>query len=68
MNVVYNDRGMRQRYSHLSSQKIGNLAILSSVAFQVYDQFSRQPQTQGIADIKVVSWNNSQGTPAKSQN
>jgi hypothetical protein len=64
--VVDNDsemrRLMRQKNSHLSSQKRGDLAILSDSNYLVYDPVSRQPRSQAIADIKIVSLVTSQGT------
>ena len=57
-----NDNEMRRRYAHLSSQKRGDLAILSDKNYVIYDQVSRQPRHQAIADIKMVSLVNSQGT------
>jgi hypothetical protein len=53
---------MRQRFSHLSSKKRGDLAILSAHDYLIYDQISKQPLSQAIADIKMVSLINSQGT------
>jgi hypothetical protein len=68
--VVDNDNEMRKQYAHLSSQKRGDLAILSAPTFLVYDSVSCQPRSQAIADIKVVSLVNSQSTwtPATSRN
>ena len=60
--VVDNDNEMRRRFAHLSSQKREDLAILSDSTYLVYDQTSRQPRSQAIADIKIVSLVNSQGT------
>ena len=63
IQVVDNDREMRQRYAHLSSQKRGDLAILSSSSsYLIYDQVSRQPRSEAIADVKMVSLVNSVGT------
>ena len=60
--VVDNDNEMRRKFSHLSSQKRGDLAILSDSNYLVYDSVSSQPRSQAIADIKMVSLVNSQGT------
>lgn len=70
IRVVDNDQDMRKRFSHLSSQKRGDLAILSTSDYLIYDQVSRQPRSQAIADIKMVSLVNSQGTwtPAINRN
>ncbi len=70
LRVVDNDNEMRKQYAHLSSQKRGDLAILSAHNLLVYDSVSRQPRSQAIADIKVVSLVNSHGTwtPAISRN
>ena len=57
-----NDNEMRRRYAHLSSQKRGDLAILSDKNYVIYDQVKHQPKYQAIADIKMVSLVNSQGT------
>ena len=62
LSVVDNDHEMRQRFAHLSSQKRGDLAISLPSNYLIYDQVSRQPRTQAIADIKMVSLVNSQGT------
>jgi hypothetical protein len=62
LSVVDNDHDMRQRFAHLSSQKRGDLAILSTSNYLIYDQISCQPRSQAIADIKMVSLVNSQGT------
>ena len=62
LHVVDNDNEMRKRFAHLSSQKRGDLAILSDSNYLLYDQVSRQPRSQAIADIKMVSLVNSQGT------
>ena len=62
LSVVDNDNEMRRRYAHLSSQKRGDLAILSDKNYVIYDQVRRQPKHQAIADIKMVSLVNSQGT------
>jgi hypothetical protein len=62
IQVVDNDNDMRQRFSHLSSQKRGDLAILSARDYLIYDQISKQPLSQAIADVKMVSLVNSQGT------
>ena len=62
IQVVDNDNDMRQRFSHLSSQERGDLAILSAHDYLFYDQISKQPLSQAIADIKMVSLVNSQGT------
>ncbi len=62
IQVVDNDNDMRQRFSHLSSQKRGDLAILSVHDYLIYDQISKQPLSRAIADIKMVSLVNSQGT------
>jgi hypothetical protein len=51
-----------QRYAHLSSQKRGDLAILSTSNYLIHDQISCQPRSQAIADIRMVSLVNSQGT------
>jgi hypothetical protein len=61
---------MCKQFSHLSSQKRGDLAILSASIFLIFDSVSRQPRSQAIADIKMVSLVNSQGTwtPARSRN
>jgi hypothetical protein len=69
LRVVDNDNEMRKQYAHLSSQKRGDLAILSAHNLLVYDSVSRQPRSQAIADIKVVSLVNSHGTwaPATSR-
>jgi hypothetical protein len=40
----------------------GYLAILSAPNFLIYDPVSRQPRSQAIADIKIVSLVNSLGT------
>jgi hypothetical protein len=63
---VDNDNEMRKQFSHLSSQKRGDLAILSASNFLIFDSVSRQPRSQPIAEIKLVSLVNSQGswTPA----
>jgi hypothetical protein len=62
--VVDNDNEMRRNFSHLSSQKRGDLAILSDSNYLVYDPVRSQPRSQAIADIKMarVSLVNSQGT------
>ena len=62
LSVVDNDHELRQRFAHLSSQKRGDLAISSTSNYLIYDQVSRQPRSQAIADIKMVSLVNSQGT------
>jgi hypothetical protein len=62
LSVVDNDNEMRRRYAHLSSQKRGDLAILSDKNYVIYDQVKHQPKYQAIADIKMVSLVNSQGT------
>jgi hypothetical protein len=62
LRVVDNDNEMRKQYAHLSSQKRGDLAILSAPNFLVYDSVSCQPRSQATADIKVVSLVSSQGT------
>ena len=43
-------------------QKRGDLVILSAANFLIYDSVSCQPRSQAIADIKMVSLVNSQGT------
>ena len=70
IHVVDNYQQMRQRYAHLSSQKRGDLAILSTSNYLIYDQVSRQPRSEAIADVKMISLVNSRGTwtPAKSRN
>jgi hypothetical protein len=70
LRVVDNENEMRKQFSHLSSQKRGDLAILSASNFLIFDSVSRQPRSQAIADVKVVSLVNSQGTwtPARSSN
>ncbi len=55
LHVVDNDNEMRQRFSHLSSQKRGDLAILSASDYLIYDQIGKQPLPQAITDIKMVS-------------
>ncbi len=62
LHVVDNDKDMSQRISHLSSQKRGDLAMLSTKDYLIYDQISKQPLSQAIADIKMVSLVNSLGT------
>jgi hypothetical protein len=62
IQVVDNDNDMRQQFSYLSSQKRGDLAILSARDYLIYDQISKQPLSQAIADVKMVSLVNSQGT------
>jgi hypothetical protein len=68
LRVVGNDHEMRKQFSHLCSQKQGDLAILSASNFLIFDSVSRQPRSKAIADIKIVV--NSQGTwtPARSHN
>ncbi len=61
LQVVDNDNDMRQRFSHLSSKKRGDLAILSAHDYLIYDQISKQPLSQALADIKMVSLVHSQG-------
>jgi hypothetical protein len=53
---------MRRKFVLLSSQKRGDLAILSDSNYLIYDSVSCQPRSQAIADIKIVSLVNSQGT------
>jgi hypothetical protein len=53
---------MRKQYAHLSSQKRGDLAILSAPNFLIYDSVSCQPRSQATAEIKMVSLVNLQGT------
>ena len=67
-SVVDNDAELRARYSHLTSKKRGDLAITSSSDLQLYDPVSRQPRSDFIADVKMVSLVNSRGTwsPAQS--
>jgi hypothetical protein len=62
IQIVDNDHEMRQRYAHLSTQKRGDLAILSSSSYLIFDQISRQPRSQAITDVKMVSLVNSMGT------
>jgi hypothetical protein len=62
LGLVDNDDEMRKQYANLSSQKRGNLAIVSTSNFLIYDSVSRQPRSQAIVDIKMVSLVNSQGT------
>jgi hypothetical protein len=62
LQVVDNDNDISQIFSHLSSQKRGDLAILSAHDYLIYDQISKQPLSQAIADMKMVSLVNSQGT------
>ncbi len=62
LRVVDNDNEMRKHFSHLSSQKRGYLAISSALNFLIFDSVSRQPRSQAIADIKMVSLVSSQGT------
>ncbi len=62
LRVVDNDNEMCKQFSHLSSQKQGDLAILSASNFLIFDSVSSQPRLQAIADIKTVSLVNSQGT------
>ena len=61
---------LRRRYAHISSQKRGDLSILSTSNYHIYDQVSRQPRSEAIFDTKMVSLVNSRGTwtPAKSRN
>jgi hypothetical protein len=70
LRVVDNNIEMRRQFSHLSSQKRGDLAIFSASNFLIFDSVSRQPRSQAIADNKTVSLVNSQGnwTPARSRN
>jgi hypothetical protein len=73
LRVVDNDNEMRKHFSHLSdlsSQKRGDLAISSASNFLIFDSVSRQPRSQAIADIQMVSLVNSQGTwtPTHSHN
>ena len=70
LRVVDNDNEIRKPFSHLSSQKRGDLAILSASNFLIFGSASRQPRSQAIADIKMVSLVNSQGTwtSARSRN
>jgi hypothetical protein len=44
---------VRQRFAHLSLQKRDDLAILLPSNYLIYDQVSREPRTQAIADVKV---------------
>ena len=46
LHVVDNDNEMRKRFAHLSSQKRGDLAILSDSNYLLYDQVSRQHGNQ----------------------
>ncbi len=47
-----NDNEMRRRDAHLSSQKRGDLAILSDQNYVIYDQVSGQPGPQAtIRDL-----------------
>ena len=45
-------------------------SVLSTSNYLIYDQVSRQPRSEAIADIKMISLVNSRGTwtPAKSRN
>ena len=54
LSVVDNDGEMRRQYSHLSTKKRRDLAIVSSFAHQVFDAISCLARTQAI-DIKIVS-------------
>ena len=67
-SVVDNDAELRARYSHLTSKKRGDLAITYSSDWQLYDPVSRQPRSDFIVDVKMVSPVNSRGTwsPAQS--
>ena len=67
--VVDNDAELRARYSHLTSKKRADLAITFSSDSQLYDPVSRQPRSDFIADVKMVSLVNSRGTwsPAQSR-
>jgi hypothetical protein len=69
LRVVYNDNEMRKQYAHLCSQKRGYLAILSAPNFLIYSVSCHQ-RSRAIADTKMVSLVNSQGTwvPATSRN
>ncbi len=62
VSVVDNDHELRQPLCSSLSQKRGDLAISSTSNYLIYDQVSRQPRSQAIADIKMVSLVNSQGT------
>ena len=62
LSVVDNDGDMRRQYSHLSTKKRGDLAIVSSFAYQFFDAVSLLPRNQAIADVKIVSLVNSLGT------
>jgi hypothetical protein len=63
MGELYEDEmSPKQRYAHLSTQERGDLAILSSSCYLIFDQISRQPRSQAIADVKMVSLVNSLGT------
>jgi hypothetical protein len=62
IHVVDNDNDMRQQLSHLSSQKRGDFAILSTNDYLMYDQISKQSLSQAIAYIKLVSLVDSQGS------
>ncbi len=55
LHVVDNDNDMSQRFFHLSSQKRGDLAILSDDCL-IYDQVRKQPLSQVIADIQLFHW------------
>ena len=57
-------------HARISSRMRGDLSILSTSNYPIYDQVSRQPRSEAFADIKMVSLVNSRGTwtPAKSRN
>ena len=56
--TVVNDNDLEANHSHLTSKKRGDIAIFSNSDFRFYDPISRD----AIADIKMVSLVNSQGT------
>ena len=67
--TVDNDNELRANHAHLTSKKRGDLATFSNSDFRFYDSISRLPRPEAIADVKMVSLVNSQGTwtPARSR-
>ena len=56
LKVVDNDHELRRQYSHLSSKKRGDLAVLATTsALNVHDPIARLYQDQFIVDVKMVS-------------
>ena len=69
LKVVDNDHELRRQYSHLSSKKRGDLAVLATTsALNVHDPIARLYRDQFIVDVKMVSLVAGNGTWAPAYN